>query len=218
MSTESGLPDFRSPGSAAACAEQYGYPPETILSAGFLRERPALFSSYCRECLAAPAEPNAGHLALARLEKSGRLLGILTQNVDGLHQKAGNRKVLELHGNISEYRCADCGRYLAARPESTDGIPRCPDCGGIARPDIVLYDEALNEYVLRAARARMTAADLLLIIGTSLSVFPAAGLPELYGGKEIVIINREKTPLDDRAALRFTENCGQVLDASIPRQ
>ncbi|MBQ2769977.1 MAG: NAD-dependent protein deacylase [Clostridia bacterium] len=214
LSTESGLLDFRSDKARAHCHSTYGHPVEVLLSRGFFESEPETFYACFRELLCKEAKPNRGHLALAKLEEQGRLLSILTQNVDGLHQKAGCRRVLELHGNVREGLCLSCGRPIL-KGWPGEGVPRCPDCGGLCRPDMVLYDEALNEYVLRAARARMFSADLLLIVGTSLSVFPAGDLPQYYTGRELVIINRTPTPLDQSSTLRFFEDAGQVLGDAV---
>lgn len=211
FSTESGLTDFRSPESVRHCAESYGLPPERILTEDcFLRE-PELFFRYYREVFLAQAEANAGHFAAASFERAGHL-SVITQNTDGLHQAAGSVRVLELHGSSRECRCLSCGRY---HPGSLlggdDPIPLCPVCGGRLRPCIVLYDEPLEEAVLRTARARMFSADLLIIAGTSLSVYPAADLPQYFPGRNEVIINRTPTPRDGEAVLRFYEDTGKVL-------
>lgn len=216
FSTESGLSDFRSPGVAEAATGRYGMPPELILTADCLERKPELFFRYYREVFLKKASPNAGHYAAAALEKQGHLFSVITQNTDGLHEAAGSVHVLALHGTVNENRCTECGKYLPrSAMEGNAPVPLCPVCGGRLKPGIVLYDEPLDEYVLRAARARMFATDLLIIAGTSLSVQPAASLPEYYMGKELVIINRTETPLDGSATLRFHENCGRVLEDAL---
>ncbi|MDO4493065.1 MAG: Sir2 family NAD-dependent protein deacetylase [Clostridia bacterium] len=215
FSTESGLGDFRSPGAAEAAARTYGYPPERILTRDFADRLPELFWRYYREVFLAPAEPNPGHFAAAALEKERRL-SVVTQNCDGLHQRAGSVRVLELHGSIRENRCADCAKYFPEEVVRTDApVPRCPACGGTLLPGIVLYDDPLDEGVLRTAKARMFSADLLIVAGTSLSVYPAADLPQYYPGRNLVVINRTPTPLDGDAALLFREDTGKVLSAAL---
>lgn len=215
FSTESGLGDFRSPGMREAAEEKYGYPPECILTRDFFEKMPETFFRYYREVFLVPAEPNAGHFAAAEFEKAGHL-SVITQNCDGLHQKAGSVKVLELHGSTAENRCAECGRYFpCGETVQAASMPRCPKCGGMLLPGIVLYDDPLDEGVLRAARARMFSADLLIIAGTSLSVYPAADLPQYYPGRNLVVINRTETPLDKEACLVFRENTGVVLSEAL---
>lgn len=216
FSTESGLSDFRSPGVAESAIERFGMPPELILTADCFEREPELFFRYFREVFLKKAMPNSGHFAAATLEKKGHLFSVITQNTDGLHEAAGSIHVLALHGTVNENRCTKCGKFQPrSAMENSEPVPLCPACGGRLKPGIVLYDEPLDEYVLRAARARMFATDLLIVAGTSLSVQPAASLPENYMGKELVIINRTPTPLDKDATLRFYEDSGRVLSDTL---
>lgn len=203
VSTESGLADFRSESARQSCLARYGYEPEAILSKDCLYGDPALFFSYYRETLLREAVPNAAHIALAKLEARGKLSAVLTQNVDMLHEAAGSRRVLKLHGSIGEAYCLGCGaRFgLAHMRASKEAVPRCTRCGGLLRPDIVLYGEAVNDYVFRMARAFIQSADTLLVGGSSLAAYPAAALPQFFMGKRLIVINREATPLDPGATL-----------------
>ena len=210
VSTESGVPDFRS--QDGLYRQTWRWPPETILSHTFFREHPEeFFAFYRQKLLPLSARPNPAHLALARLEQAGKLSAVITQNIDGLHQAAGSKQVLELHGSIHRNYCVRCHRaYSAERILHSQGIPRC-SCGGIIKPDVVLYEESLDETVLRRALDALAQADLLIIGGTSLAVYPAAGLISAYRGGPIVLINREATPRDGQAALVLREPIGQVL-------
>lgn len=217
LSTESGIPDFRSEDSISRTIDCYGEPPEEILSERFFFANPDVFFDYYKKNLLVSAEPNAAHHALARLERTGRLLSIITQNVDQLHQAAGSLRVLQLHGTTAENRCTDCGRFFPASfLLEQPGVPRCPDCGAIIKPEVTLYDEYLNEYVLKAAKARMFSADMLIIAGTSLCVYPAADLPQYFMGRRLVVINRTETSMDTQANLLFRESAGRVLTDAIP--
>lgn len=211
VSTESGIPDFRSPD--GLYHQHYNVPPETILSHSYFFQHPEEFFRFYREkMLPLEAEPNAAHRTLARWEQEGKLLAVVTQNIDGLHQKAGSRKVYELHGSILRNHCLRCGKsYTAWEIRESEGVPRC-DCGGIIKPDVVLYEESLDEKTLRGAVAAIAAADLLIVGGTSLTVYPAAGLLEYYSGR-LVLINRDETPRDGRADLILRAPIGQVLGA-----
>lgn len=212
VSTESGIPDFRS--TDGLYRQQYQYPPETILSHSFFERNPEEFYRFYRaKMLALEAAPNRAHRALARWEREGHLAGIVTQNIDGLHQAAGSRTVWELHGSVHRNRCLSCGQLfgLEAVLEST-GIPRC-SCGGILKPDVVLYGEPLPEKTVREAVRAIAQADLLVVGGTSLSVYPAAGFLQEYRGTRLVLINRDPTPLDSRADLLFSERIGEILSA-----
>ncbi len=213
VSTASGIPDFRSAEGLAGEAWR-GLSPEEILSVRFLYLNPEAFFDYYRTHLLFPeARPNAAHLALARLEKAGKLRGVVTQNVDGLHRLAGNRLVYELHGSIHENVCLECGaRYDLAWMLRTRGLPRC-GCGGVVRPEITLYGEALNPYVCRGARREIAACDTLIVAGTSLQVEPAAGMIDGFGGRNLVIINREPTPADGQASLVIRGDVAEVLGA-----
>lgn len=216
-STESGIPDFRSEDAVGRAIKEYGECPEEILSERFFYQHTETFFDYYRKNLMIEAGPNKAHYALSRLEQAGKLLSIVTQNIDTLHQKAGNRRVLQLHGSVEENRCVDCGRYFPASfVRDFPGVPRCPDCGHIVKPGVTLYGEDLDEYVLRAARARMFSADMLIVAGTSLNVYPAADLPQFFMGKRLVVINRTPLPLDGRADLVFTANVGDVLPLAVP--
>lgn len=214
VSTESGIPDFR--GVDGLYHQKYDYPPETILSHDFFIRHPEEFYRFYRDkMLVDGAQPNPLHLKLAQWEREGILSAIVTQNIDGLHQKAGSQKVYELHGSIHRNHCMRCGKFhgLEAIAEST-GVPRC-ECGGIIRPDVVLYGENLDDGVVRASIEAIEGADMLIIGGTSLSVYPAAGLVDLYRGHRLVLVNRTPTPKDNRADLIIREPIGQVF-ADLP--
>lgn len=205
VSTESGIPDFRSVD--GLYHQQYDYPPEQILSRSFFDENPAEFYRFYRSKMLCPnARPNAAHYKLAELEQAGKCTAVVTQNIDGLHQAAGSRTVYELHGSVLRNHCMHCGRAygVEAVAEAAD-IPRCA-CGGIIKPDVVLYEESLDEAVLQGAVEAISSADLLIVGGTSLAVYPAAGLLRYYRGNRLVLINRSVTPYDDRADLLF--QCG----------
>ena len=210
VSTESGIPDFRSVD--GLYHQQFEYPPETILSHTFFYQHPDYFYRFYRQkMLPLEAQPNAAHKKLAELEQAGKLRAVITQNIDGLHQKAGSRNVLELHGSIWRNYCTRCGKFYP--PEfirDCAGVPRC-DCGGVVKPDVVLYEEGLNEDTLYKAVRYIAEADVLIIAGTSLAVYPAAGLVNYYRGHKLVVIN--KTPLGDktRADLVITGAVGETL-------
>ena len=210
MSTESKIPDFRS--TDGLYNQQYAYPPETILSHTFYMRRPEEFYRFYRNKMLFPdAEPNRAHKALAKLEQEGRLRAVITQNIDGLHQKAGSREVLELHGSVLRNYCTKCGKFygLEAVLES-EGGPRCT-CGGVIKPDVVLYEEGLDQHTLQKAVYYISNADVLIIGGTSLTVYPAAGLIDYYGGKKLVLINKSVTPMDSRADLVISGPIGEIL-------
>ena len=211
VSTESNIPDFRS--QDGLYNQQYAYPPETILSHSFFMARPEEFFRFYRDKMLYPdARPNAAHLALARLEEAGKLTAVVTQNIDGLHQAAGSKNVLELHGSVLRNTCMTCGRHFEGVEVmmNSKSIPRCP-CGGIIRPDVVLYEETLPNGVLEAAAEAIAQADMLIVGGTSLGVYPAAGLVNYYCGDRLVLINRSPTPYDNRADLLISEKIGDVL-------
>ena len=210
VSTESGIPDFRSTG--GLYHQEWKYPPETILSHTFYKSKPEEFFRFYRAKMLAPdARPNAAHVKLAEWEKAGKLKAVITQNIDGLHQMAGSRNVLELHGSVHRNSCMRCLKpYPLAAVQNSTGIPRCP-CGGIIKPDVVLYEEGLDENVLMRSVRAMQQADLLIIAGTSLAVYPAAGLLRYYEGEHTVVINRSPTPMDEKADLLFSEKVGEVL-------
>ena len=210
VSTESKIPDFRSTG--GLYNQQYAYPPETILSHTFYLRKPEEFYRFYRNKMLFPdAEPNRAHKALAKLEQEGRLRAVITQNIDGLHQKAGSREVLELHGSVLRNYCTKCGKFygLEAVLES-EGVPRCT-CGGVIKPDVVLYEEGLDQHTLQKAVYYISNADVLIIGGTSLTVYPAAGLIDYYGGKKLVLINKSVTPMDSRADLVISGPIGEIL-------
>ncbi len=210
VSTESGIPDFR--GVDGLYRQKYAYPPETILSHSFFEKKPEEFFRFYREkILITDAEPNPAHLKLAQWEKEGKLLAVITQNIDGLHQKAGSKKVYELHGSIHRNFCTRCRKfYTAEQIAQMQGVPKCT-CGGIIKPDVVLYEESLDDGVMRASMNALRRADMLIIGGTSLSVYPAAGLIDLYPGNRLVLINKTPTPRDDRADLIVREPIGQLF-------
>ena len=210
VSTESGIPDFR--GVDGLYRQKYAYPPETILSREFFEHNPEEFYRFYREkILILDTEPNPAHRKLAEWEAEGRLNGVVTQNIDGLHQKAGSKRVFELHGSIHRNFCTRCGKsYSAEWVASTNGVPKCA-CGGIVKPDVVLYGESLDDAVMRGAMHAIAHADLLIVGGTSLSVYPAAGLIDWYAGSRLVLVNRTPTPRDGRANLILRDPIGQVF-------
>ena len=210
VSTESGIPDFRSTG--GLYNQEYDYPPETILSHSFYEADPEeFFRFYRNKMLYLDAQPNAAHRKLAEWEAAGKLKTVITQNIDGLHQKAGSRNVLELHGSVLRNYCARCGTFYGVESVTgSTGVPRCR-CGGIIKPDVVLYEEGLDSATIEGAVADLRAADLLIIGGTSLAVYPAAGLINYFRGKRLVLINKSPTPCDSRASLAINLPIGQVL-------
>lgn len=213
VSTESGIPDFRS--ADGLYQQKYDVPPEMILSHSYFLAHPAQFYRFYRDkmnCLA--ANPNPAHRTLAKWEKTGRVSAVVTQNIDGLHTKAGSRTVWELHGSIYRNYCMDCGKPYPAEAifDSSDPIPRC-SCGGVIRPDVVLYEEGLSDETVEGAIDAIRNADLLLVAGTSLTVYPAAGLLRFYGGNRLVLINRDETPMDALATLVMRDKVGEVLSA-----
>jgi len=210
VSTESGIPDFRSVD--GLYNQKYDYPPETILSHTFYRRRTEEFFRFYRDkmiCLT--AKPNAAHEKLAQWEKEGKLKAVITQNIDGLHQQAGSRKVLELHGSVHRNYCERCGKFYGVEEIlNTDGIPVC-ECGGGIKPDVVLYEEGLNQQVLTEAIHYIREADVLIVGGTSLAVYPAAGLIDYYRGNKLVLINRTATPKDGMADLVINGSIGEIF-------
>ena len=213
VSTESGIPDFRS--QDGLYHQQYAYPPETILSHTFFMAKPEEFFRFYRDkMIYTEAKPNAAHLALAKMEQAGKLTAVVTQNIDGLHQAAGSKTVLELHGSILRNRCMACGRAFAGTDIITQSgdLPLCP-CGGLVKPEVTLYEEMLPDGVMEEAVEHIARADMLIVGGTSLGVYPAAGLVNYYRGSKLVLINRTPTPYDDRANLLISESIGQVLGA-----
>lgn len=211
VSTESGIPDFRSVD--GLYNQSYAYPPETILSHSFFLQNPEEFYRFYREkMLIQGAKPNAAHLKLAELERAGKLKAVVTQNIDGLHQAAGSKVVYELHGSTLRNYCMNCKKkYPIDFLLETTGVPRCPACGGIVRPDVVLYEEGLDGDVISGAVHAIQKADMLIIGGTSLVVYPAAGLINYYGGRKLVLINKSVTGMDSQADLAIHAPIGEVF-------
>jgi len=215
VSTESGIPDFRSAG--GLYKEPAEYPPEEILSAGFFKSNPETFYRYYFGHMIYPgAKPNAAHRALAQMEKEGRLSAVITQNIDGLHQRAGSSNVIELHGSVLRNICTGCGQIYSLDDilKTSPAPPRCSSCGGLVKPEVVLYGEALPENAIARAIEAVSSAGALLVGGTSLSVYPAAGLIRYYEGDALIIINRDKTPYDRDARLLLRGNIGEILEAA----
>ena len=210
VSTESGIPDFRSVD--GLYSQKYAWPPEQILSRSFFDAQPEEFYRFYRDkMLCLDAQPNAAHKKLAELEAAGRLRSVVTQNIDGLHQLAGSKRVWELHGSVHRNYCMKCRRPCAVTEiKEGTGVPRCV-CGGTVKPDVVLYEEGLDSATIEGAVADIQAADLLIIGGTSLAVYPAAGLINYYRGSRLVLINKSPTPYDDRASLAINRPIGEVL-------
>lgn len=211
VSTESGIPDFRS--TDGLYNQTYKFPPETILSHTFYRNNPEEFYKFYHDkMLCLTAKPNAAHLKLAELEKQGKLKAIVTQNIDGLHQAAGSKKVLELHGSVHRNYCTKCHKFFDAQyMKDHEGVPTCDACGGIIKPDVVLYEESLNNDILEEAVDYISKADMLIIGGTSLIVYPAAGLVRYYKGNKLVVINKGATSMDESADLVLAESIGKVM-------
>ena len=212
VSTESGIPDFRS--TDGLYHQKYDWPPETILSRTFFDRMPEEFYRFYRDkMLPLEAEPNAAHWKLAELEQAGKLIAVVTQNIDGLHTKAGSKQVYELHGSIWRNHCMRCGKsYNPAYIRDSKGIPLCA-CGGKIKPDVVLYEEGLDDEVVSGAVHAIRSADMLIVAGTSLTVYPAAGLLRYFRGRHLALINRDATPYDDMAELVIHEKVGEVLSA-----
>lgn len=211
VSTESGIPDFRSVD--GLYNQEYDYPPETIISHSFYRRNPEEFYRFYKNRMLFPdARPNAAHRALARWEAQGKLRAVITQNIDGLHQAAGSREVMELHGSVHRNYCTRCGQpYTLEDIMQMEGVPRC-SCGGIIKPDVVLYEEGLDQGILQKSVAYIRNADVLIIGGTSLTVYPAAGLIDYYQGNKLVLINKSVTPLDSRADLVISGKIGEIFE------
>ena len=215
-STESGIPDFRSREGMFAAIRDYGYAPETLLSHSFFLEHTETFYEYYRKILLHPdAQPNDCHRALVKLERAGVLTAVITQNIDGLHQKAGSRNVLELHGSVHQNHCMNCGRaYTLADVMKKTGVPVC-FCGGVIKPDVVLYGEPLSERLLHDAILRLGNADTLIIGGTSLSVYPAAGLVDYFRGRSLVVINLGNSGRTGSATLNIAAPIGEVMKQAV---
>ena len=213
VSTESNIPDFRSENGIYNAVNQYGYPPETMLSHSFFISHPDIFFDYLRKNLIYPdAKPNNAHIGLAKLEEMGKLKAVITQNIDNLHQMAGSKNVYELHGTLYKNYCTKCGKnFDADYVMNSSGIPRCDKCGGIVRPDVVLYEEGLDGTTIYKSVDAIEKADVLIVGGTSLNVYPAAGLIDYYRGNKLVLINKSVTSYDRRANLIIRENIGEVF-------
>ena len=219
VSTESGIPDFRSVD--GLYHQKFRYPPEEMLSHTFFERHTAEFYDFYRQKLIVHgAKPNAAHLRLAELEREGRCAAVVTQNIDGLHQAAGSKKVFELHGSTLRNYCTRCGKFypvsfIEEAGKTGDGIPRCTDCGGVVKPDVVLYEEWLDEATLEGAVNAIRAADVLIVGGTSLAVYPAAGLLRYFKGDTLVVINKQPTPADGMANLLLHMPIGQALGRGV---
>lgn len=211
VSTESGIPDFRS--ADGLYSQKYRYPPEQIISHSFFMRDPEEFYRFYRDRMIYPeAKPNAAHLKLAELERAGKLTAVITQNIDGLHSAAGSRNVIELHGSVHRNHCMKCGKPFGLEYIlSTPGVPRC-DCGGIVKPDVVLYEEPLDEDCINRAINAISEADMLIIGGTSLAVQPAAGLIRFFNGRRLAVINKTPTSADDEADIVINASIGEALD------
>lgn len=210
VSTESGIPDFRSVD--GLYHQKYDYPPETILSHTFYRRHTDEFYRFYKDkMLCLDAKPNAAHLALAKWEQEGKLKAIVTQNIDGLHQAAGSKRVYELHGSVLRNYCEDCGKFYDVNyVKDAEGVPKC-SCGGTIKPDVVLYEEGLDDSTIRGAVKAISEADMLIIGGTSLVVYPAAGLIDYYNGNKLVVINKSSTGRDEQADLVIQGSIGEVF-------
>ena len=216
VSTESGVPDFRSVD--GLYNQEYAYPPETILSHTFYKRNPEEFFRFYRNKMLFPnAEPNNAHKALAKLEEMGKLKAVITQNIDGLHQKAGSKVVYELHGSVYRNHCESCGKFYGFdEVYKMQGIPRC-QCSGIIKPDVVLYEEQLDSETIDESLNAIIDADMLIVAGTSLTVYPAASLIHYFHGRYLVLINRDPTPMDDKTSLTLHGKVGEVLSQIIVR-
>ena len=215
VSTESGIKDFRSPD--GLYSQKFRFPPEYMLSLDFYRSYPEEFFDFYRSKLIAHGiKPNKGHYALAELESSGKLKAVITQNIDNLHQLAGSRKVIELHGSVCRNYCEKCGKFFTLEYIcDNEDVPRCDECGGRIKPDVVLYGENLNNEILAEAINYISKADVLIIGGTSLTVYPAAGLIEYFSGRRLVLINKGSTPLDSEASLVINDSVGMALSRAV---
>ncbi|MCI5504708.1 MAG: NAD-dependent protein deacylase [Anaerobutyricum sp.] len=211
VSTESGIPDFRS--TDGLYNMKYKYPPETIVShTFFVRKTEEFYEFYKDKMMALDAKPNKAHEKLAQWEREGKCRAVVTQNIDGLHQMAGSKKVLELHGSIHRNYCTKCGKFFdASYVKNSDGIPRCDDCGGLIKPDVVLYEEGLDNQVVSDAIYAIAHADVLIIGGTSLAVYPAAGMIDYFKGNHLILINKSSTPRDGQADLIINDSIGEVF-------
>ena len=217
VSTESNIPDFRSETGLYKAMNEYGHSPEEMLSSSLFMEHTEMFFDYYKKHLIyQDARPNKAHIALAKMEEEGKLTAVVTQNIDGLHQKAGSRKVYELHGSVLRNTCMECGErydleYIMDEANCENKVPRCEKCGAVVKPDVVLYGEMLDEDVLTGAVKAISEADTLIVGGTSLVVYPAAGLINYFSGKDLVLINKSETSYDGRATLVINDAIGKVL-------
>lgn len=212
VSTDSGIPDFRSPQGIYNVRSKYGVPYEVMLSHSYFLEHTDTFYDFYWSTMVAPkAKPNPAHLALANFEKAGHTIVILTQNIDGLHQDAGSKRVYELHGSTRRYFCTGCQKFYDLKDLAPKGVPHCHECGAILKPDVVLYEEPLNEDMLMQAVDELRYADVLIVGGTSLNVYPAAGLINYFGGSTRIMINKEPTSFDSAFDYVFREDIGKVL-------
>ena len=218
VSTESGIPDFRSETGIYNTVHKYGCSPEQILSHSYFMRKPEIFYDFYKTTMIyTDAEPNDAHKVLARLEAMGKLKAVVTQNIDGLHQKAGSKAVYELHGTIMKNYCMKCGApYDLEYVIQSDGVPRCEKCGGMVKPDVVLYEEGLDDTTIRKSVRAIAEADVLIIGGTSLNVYPAAGFINYYQGNKLVLINKSEIPYDVKADLLIHDSIGKVLKACVP--
>lgn len=219
VSTESGIPDFRGSGGLYNDRLYEGYEPEEVLSNSFYHSHPDIFFDFCRDkVIYENVKPNEGHKILAKLEEMGILKAVITQNIDNLHQEAGSKNVIELHGNINRSYCTNCHKeFDAMYIKHSKGTCICDDCGAIIKPDVVLYGEALNQDCMRDAIEEISKSDLLLVAGTSLKVYPAAGMIRYFNSDNLVIINKDKTSYDRYAKLVFHEGFGKVLKEVVNR-
>lgn len=216
VSTESGIPDFRSENGHFEAIRQFGFPPEVLLSATFFEQNTETFFDYYRSALLiTDVKPNGAHYALSRLERMGKLKAVITQNIDGLHTLAGSKNVIELHGTIYKNHCMRCGKYYNVEfMQKSKGVPHC-DCGGIVKPDVVLYEESLDSRALNSATRAIYDCDMLIVGGTSLVVYPAAGLVQYYNGQKLVLMNKSETDYDRLAQLIIREPIGETLDSIV---
>ncbi len=218
VSTESNIPDFRSNTGLYTTSKNENYPPEYMLSHSCYRDHPEDFYEYYKtQMIHKDAKPNKAHLALAKLEKMGKLKAVITQNIDGLHQEAGSKEVLELHGSIHRNYCEKCSSFydLDYIINSKELVPKCEKCGHVIKPDVVLYEEGLDNDTINRSIMYISKADVLIVGGTSLTVYPAAGLIDFYNGDKLVLINKTQTSYDSRALYTFTDSIGEVLDQVV---
>ena len=213
VSTASGIPDFRSPAGLYKIHSEYGVSYETMLSHTYFEYHTETFYDfYWKTMVAKNAKPNKAHIALANYEKAGHHIATITQNIDGLHQEAGSKRVYEVHGSTKRYNCVDCGRHFDIEDIPNIGIPHCPECGGIIKPDVVLYEEPLNEDVVESALTELRFANFLIVGGTSLNVYPAAGMIDYFQGGHTLLINKEPTPRDSFFEYVIYDDIGKVLE------